>query len=968
MPLFLFGIAFLAALLGYQAFDTVSSFRTQMAKYNKSNFSYRDSRNGLNLFMADLEDVMRKEKLNTAGLLTGLKCKKNLDHASCDKLDIWKIKKSAPWMKRLSEPSLEYTDADGKKYLIKYGIPDNADSLGRLNVAVAVDKGSMLTWEQLQIFYPQMAGNGLSNAIVSEHVRCLFCHVTVFGNVAAYNTSEIHAPMNSRIHGALLFASQSTVAPTNHAESYEVGPHPTDTTAAPMKWGKQGLATYALKIHNLKNETSDALVELPTQTFSNTLSLDLAQPHANSFSSLSALDQSKIYDYSGKDSPDFYNDWFSSIYVRNYMDGYTGMNIPFNLRRQKLMLPKVDPVYAKSMAKGTLSAKLGFIVKAGGKFDSDVHKPGSLTITDIAAGHTYLRGTLADPIKIDGEIFVDGDLIISGFVSGTGSITSRLNTVIVSDIEYVNPPPHFNGTEASNKKMTLVSYRAADLAKEMTKYDRLALFAVKNIIVGSPFSYNQFPNFDTKYTQQALFTNYDLSFGYDAKNDEIYDIETVNGTECFLLPWQNLSDCRLLSDLPGVVKIKHLQTQAEYEAETGDNTKYGYYLYSKGHVESKAYKALFQPKWISQDDFYHLNNDTSKTVSFYTENAFREKEMLRAVLPLPNHGDLANYGDITGSEVINQIEAATGLITVGNTLAVDQNLGYTNSLSNRLSQFFELCMQSVRGDSVAGFRGAGAEILTNRFLNLHAETGLIKNFNFSNSIPMMYMDKPYIDPAGNTIQKTDMYCTFLYHSQTGESISDIGESGQSPVQYPLGGRNYLYSVGRSVCSDSIHGPYIGAEFSGGYAGGSCRKNLDGTNVVMPAETRDTVLAKSSLRITLRLVRPQIEITSMLWDTAKIKLPPKVQKIQSFLFANEFVFKNQPYVSDQTMFIHGGVVARELVGLFLSSPGKNAKNYKYAGTWEGSHLYDTQVSLWVTHDPRFMFVQDVPTGIRYFIEE
>ena len=60
------------------------------------------------------------------------------------------------------------------------------------------------------------------------------------------------------------------------------------------------------------------------------------------------------------------------------------------------------------------------------------------TVTDLASGNMILRGTPNNPIHIQGDVAIDGDLIITGFVEGEGTLTVRGNVYIPTDIQYVD--------------------------------------------------------------------------------------------------------------------------------------------------------------------------------------------------------------------------------------------------------------------------------------------------------------------------------------------------------------------------------------------------------------------------------------------------------------------------------------------------------------------------------------------------
>jgi len=91
-----------------------------------------------------------------------------------------------------------------------------------------------------------------------------------------------------------------------------------------------------------------------------------------------------------------------------------------------------------------------------------------------------LIGTYKYPIKLNGPVYIDGDVIIRGFVKGQGSIYAGRNIHVIGDITYYDPPswPHdLEELKKSENCPTNVMQRNA------TK-DLLLLAARGNIIVG----------------------------------------------------------------------------------------------------------------------------------------------------------------------------------------------------------------------------------------------------------------------------------------------------------------------------------------------------------------------------------------------------------------------------------------------------------------------------------------------------
>ncbi len=157
----------------------------------------------------------------------------------------------------------------------------------------------------------------------------------------------------------------------------------------------------------------------------------------------------------------------------NYPMGYDGTTT-LNSYQEPVEMPFIgDLSYYKALA----AAREGK-VKIGGETVVDavyngVGPSGLETAPD--KGCVTLIGTKSNPIVINGPVVVDRDVVISGYVSGQGTIYAGRNIHIVGNITYINPPswkkPDQNpsaSTEANQNK------------------DMLGLVAKGNVVLGNP--------------------------------------------------------------------------------------------------------------------------------------------------------------------------------------------------------------------------------------------------------------------------------------------------------------------------------------------------------------------------------------------------------------------------------------------------------------------------------------------------
>lgn len=124
-------------------------------------------------------------------------------------------------------------------------------------------------------------------------------------------------------------------------------------------------------------------------------------------------------------------------------------------------------------------------------------------------GCITLFGTKQNPIVIDGPVVVERDVVISGYVTGQGTIYAGRNIHILGDITYVNPPVW--------EKPDNDPYATTEENQAM---DMLGLVAKGNIVLGNPenpswykdVSYYISPSFVNPYSCDPT----DASIGYPA--------------------------------------------------------------------------------------------------------------------------------------------------------------------------------------------------------------------------------------------------------------------------------------------------------------------------------------------------------------------------------------------------------------------------------------------------------------------
>jgi hypothetical protein len=92
----------------------------------------------------------------------------------------------------------------------------------------------------------------------------------------------------------------------------------------------------------------------------------------------------------------------------------------------------------------------------------------------VTEGHVFLTGTQDEPILLNGDVAIDGNLVMRGWVKGKGTIWVRDNVYAPVDIRYLD------GVDARRAR---TFGRAADGSQNL-----LAVTAGGNVLIGDPFA------------------------------------------------------------------------------------------------------------------------------------------------------------------------------------------------------------------------------------------------------------------------------------------------------------------------------------------------------------------------------------------------------------------------------------------------------------------------------------------------
>lgn len=210
--------------------------------------------------------------------------------------------------------------------------------------------------------------------------------------------------------------------------------------------------------------------------------------------------------------------------------------------------PPIIREVAVENALGSISAANGSCVVAlSGSYNPGAC--GSISQSGTINGNLVLIGTETNPIDIDGDVWVEGDVIISGYVRGLGGLYSGRNVYIAGDVQAVNAPYRVVSGQCVNEtgqvRMTASEIAASGFSPEdacarrsiADNTDALRIAARGSVIIGDYTEYDAAGDLQGYadrqsaefYRQQFGFTGSGAQRWYDRRNgDEL----RCSGTVC----------------------------------------------------------------------------------------------------------------------------------------------------------------------------------------------------------------------------------------------------------------------------------------------------------------------------------------------------------------------------------------------------------------------------------------------------
>jgi hypothetical protein len=689
-----------------------------------------------------------------------------------------------------------------------------------------------------------------NNAITMNSADCLFCHATIYGNVAQYNPIGMFPDGGTKVHGGYYTAS----------------------------WiGAPGWTMSATSDTNLLTTAAD-------------------QSDASS----------RITDYLGP-APNSSNDAATMSYAKSILSGYQGMSLPWNIPRQKLMLPKFSPDSALLISHGSLSGPPMQLFPFGNGASGSLNGAGqsacqgtTRTIQSLTDCNVVINARDNEPLVVTGNVFIRGDVIIFGKVTGQGAIYSGRNIYVADNITYVNPAPQFDGSADSNAVMHDVSNNAASLANQMLNYDELKLFAANNLVIGDPYPEYEggiigqgIAGTDLNYMFENIFSGTN-SVARDPMTGYILDATNTNkkGTPCYVYPWSAPTQC---------VKNPVIDVWQHFSPYS-DVSNQDYWKDQQGLPLPEAYTNNFYPK-----------NPIGKTGALHD---WISPEQFIAITKNPDAWAHASALDTYGRRKRQK------MFTFPVILKNDQSDPYNpNDWQN--GQGMIAAMQGYMGADLSKYEALR-----------HGNRAAGDNSNIKLDVRVA----AFIDQCFGKINSTGGYgrfgtwangrCVFSYNSVTQVSSAFV----------------------ENFCSDM-------EDSGGGSYTGLC--TTDGSDTPPAVVTRSQFYAGDFSIHILSGVRsqfPRIKIVSPYWDPGVVRPRNRIAQIQSYLFANQFISYADDSISDRQLKVSGGMLAKDIAGRFVNHFGTDRTYFDGLGPTTSQYSLNegASPSLIVYQDPRFQF--------------
>ncbi len=275
--------------------------------------------------------------------------------------------------------------------------------------------------------------DGLEYAMLANNVNCILCHTEIDNAQRVYNDNPDLYGSFSRVKLGSIESFVLRENPhTNVAGSIYLGGQATDIQGNPLgSWGSL----------SLKSKQFDSQGKLQQDAWGDLISANLSPASATDPAPFENL----YLDYLNpaiEQVDGLLPESFPSPFPDDGgFDFATGKPDP-NAVGNRIVDDAEFAAIAKA-ARGSLTGGIISVIPPGQKVNgnaglADLKAGNEVSLSGSVTGNVYLHGTKDNPIIINGPLAVDGDLIISGYVKGLGTLNVRDNVYVLDDVKYVD--------------------------------------------------------------------------------------------------------------------------------------------------------------------------------------------------------------------------------------------------------------------------------------------------------------------------------------------------------------------------------------------------------------------------------------------------------------------------------------------------------------------------------------------------
>jgi len=308
---------------------------------------------------------------------------------------------------------------------------------------------------------------GLEYAMLANNVNCILCHTDVDNAQRIYNSDPAQYGTFDRVKLGSL-------------ETFQIRESPHSTLAGTLYLGGDALTESGQRVSawsgiTLKSREFDDEGKLVEDAWGETQPTHLSpadlidpDPLENLYLDYLNPDIEQVDGYLTETFPSPFPDDGGYDFVKNE-------SIPENAGNR--IVDDSEFAAATRGAAGTISGGIISTIPHGDTITNHMQlhaltAGNSKSISGTVSGNVYLHGTKDNPILLNGPLGVDGDLFISGYVKGKGTLNVRNNVYVLDSVKYADATPGGHRTFGS----------AADGAE-----NGLAIASGGNVSVGDIF-------------------------------------------------------------------------------------------------------------------------------------------------------------------------------------------------------------------------------------------------------------------------------------------------------------------------------------------------------------------------------------------------------------------------------------------------------------------------------------------------